>query len=72
MRTVFSSSLLKGTSGCRLRARGVQSVCRVASDAQQARDALDVLWESPKRAGEIMAELRAENEDIARAHAPPL
>jgi hypothetical protein len=30
------------------------------------RGALDVLWKEPGRAGEIMGELRAENEDLYR------
>jgi len=44
----------------------VQSVCRVARDESQVREALDTLWKDPEGAGEIMAELRAENRDLYR------
>lgn len=37
---------------------------KIARDEVQVRETLDVLWKDPGRAGEIMRELRAENEDL--------
>jgi len=45
-------------------ARAVQAVCKAARDEAQVRETLDALWSDPERAGEIMRELRAENEDL--------
>ena len=60
----------------KLRERGVdrltvQAVCKVARDEGQLRKALDALWRDPERAGEIMRELRAENEDLYRLEKLP-
>jgi hypothetical protein len=44
----------------------VQAICKVARDEGQVRETLDALWKGPERAGEIMRELRAENEDLYR------
>jgi hypothetical protein len=53
----------------KMRERGVnrltaQAICRVARDENQVRETLDSLWRDPERAGEIMMELRDENEDL--------
>lgn len=54
----------------KLRERGlpknltVQAVCRVARDENQVRRTLDVFWREPERAGEILGEIRDENEDL--------
>ena len=55
----------------KLRERGVdrltvQGVCKIARDEGQVRETLDALWKEPERAGEIMRELGAENEDLYR------
>jgi len=53
----------------KMRERGVnrltvQAICRVARAENQVRETLDSLWRDPERAGEIMKELRGENEDL--------
>lgn len=61
----------------KLRERGVerltvQGVCRVARDEAQVRETRETLLKDPERAGEIVRELRAENEYLYKFGKMPL